>query len=511
MSINIAHILLKFLAYGKFYAQFKLSQIIIGGTMNDIKNTLKYIYSLCPKLEQANITPSETGMSLHDYLQLTLMKYMIYIAENDGVIEKNEVMLLNEYLGLSITNSIQAFVSTNVITDDNIFDSMSKCVKMFVTADSVFGTDNGSLSLMFVNFVDNLGIEYISYDGKRDEKQAYQIGDLVSKLKTLRNIIIGNRQFIKNAPAATVPKETANDNALKNEDGNNNSASKKEDEVPIVSNENCGTLEELMEELNELSGLQQVKNDLNSLINLLKVKKLREERGFPQSDISLHMVFSGNPGTGKTTVARLISKIYYRLGVLTKGHLVEVDRSGLVGGFVGQTAIKTKKVCDSAVGGLLFIDEAYSLSNGSPSDFGIEAINTILKAMEDNRNDFVVIAAGYPQLMDEFLESNPGLRSRFNKIIFFQDYAPQELVEILKNICAKSGLKLSTDAENYTFGFFRNRCGKNIKSFANARDVRNYFEKSLTYQADRIAGIANISDDDLMTLRLEDVQKVVLN
>ncbi len=167
------------------------------------------------------------------------------------------------------------------------------------------------------------------------------------------------------------------------------------------------------------------------------MERLRREHGLPTADLSLHMVFSGNPGTGKTTVARLMARIYHSLGILSKGQLVETDRSGLVAGYVGQTAIKTRKVIDSALGGVLFIDEAYSLAAGGENDFGQEAIETVLKAMEDHRDDLVVIVAGYDGLMERFIHSNPGLESRFNRFLHFADYTEEELLAIFRMQCEK--------------------------------------------------------------------------
>lgn len=259
-------------------------------------------------------------------------------------------------------------------------------------------------------------------------------------------------------------------------------------------------------ELQNLIGLSSVKTEVEKLTNFIKIMKVREEQGLPVSEISYHCVFTGNPGTGKTTVARILANIYSELGVIKKGHLIETDRSGLVAEYVGQTAVKTNKIIDSALDGVLFIDEAYSLVNGGNNDYGKEAISTLLKRMEDDRKRLVVILAGYGNEMQTFISSNPGLQSRFNRYIDFVDYNADELLEIYKQNLKKHKYTLSAEAETIISTYLANTVANKDKNFGNARFVRNLFEKTLENQAMRLASIGHLTSEMLCEISIEDVK-----
>ena len=258
------------------------------------------------------------------------------------------------------------------------------------------------------------------------------------------------------------------------------------------------------EELESLVGLDSIKKDVVNLISLVKVQQMRKNKGLRSVPVSLHLVFTGNPGTGKTTVARILAQLYKEIGVLKKGQLIEVDRSDLVAGYVGQTALKTQEKIKEAMGGILFIDEAYTLAKEG-NDFGQEAIDTILKSMEDNRDDFIVIVAGYDEPMQKFINSNPGLKSRFNKYFHFPDYSSGELIDIFKMMIRQYDYTITDDAMEAVTKKIEEMESKKGNNFANARDVRNYFEHIITRQATRISSLENPSNDQILEIIKKDV------
>jgi Holliday junction resolvasome RuvABC ATP-dependent DNA helicase subunit len=296
---------------------------------------------------------------------------------------------------------------------------------------------------------------------------------------------------------ATISQHPSSDSCcvVTNADQNSNNA-------PL----NADSLDQLdqVDQLERMIGISSVKSEVKSLINSAKISKMRAQRGLPGTAYIEHFVFHGNPGTGKTTVARLLASALKSIGVLEKGHLVEVDRSGLVAGYVGQTAEKTRSVAQSAIGGVLFIDEAYTLAKGN-GDFGLEAIETLLKFMEDNRGHFVVIAAGYTEKMSEFIASNPGLRSRFGRFIEFPDYSADELFQIFEQMCDDSQMVLSDNAKASAYEVFQYSCNNKDSHFGNARLARTLFQDSISNQADRLVLLENIKPEDLQVLESFDI------
>ena len=332
----------------------------------------------------------------------------------------------------------------------------------FIAIDGVFSEKEADIALELLNKIDDGKKGYIAYSSKEDENE-----DLAIASNTVKTDI----------------KPSVDSNS------------------EIESDE----LKNALQELNDLIGLNSVKQEVLDCINLLRINKMRKSKGLPELQISNHMVFTGHPGTGKTTVARIMAKIYKSLGVVSKGQLIETDRSGLVAGYIGQTALKTAQVIKKAKGGVLFIDEAYSLSSEDGSnDYGKEAIDTLVKGMEDYRDDLVVIVAGYVDEMKRFISMNPGLHSRFNKYINFENYTAEEMLSIFCRQCEKAQFILSDEAEKATLKYFR--LNQDDLTFGNARGVRNFFERVAMTQATRILTLQNPSETEFRTIRKDDIQ-----
>ena len=461
------------------------------------------IYNSDPLLTQA------TGMTCREMLKYNLLQFVGFLFESDGTDGRLELDFIRDYLGTIM--SIGQFLNFKYgKCMDNDFINTPPRVLLYTAKYDMSGGVKAStgrpISKEVVELFKDLGTAFIAIN----DETVTEVANLSNYGLMLDNFLKQYGLYFtdgiskkKNPKSKNYRKDTKSNTPNKAGVIKQNAAA--EEDLELEPEE---TLEQLMEELNTLVGLKSVKQDLTNLINLVKIRKLREERGMKQPDITLHLVFSGNPGTGKTTVARLLAKIYKVLGVVSEGQLVEVDRSGLVAGYVGQTATQTAEVVESAIGGILFIDEAYTLiKGGDEKDFGQEAVDTLLKLMEDNRDDLIVIVAGYTDKMEEFVNSNPGLKSRFNKYIFFNDYSGSELTEIFNNMAKKQEYDTDKEAGAFVEDYLTKKATAHEENFANAREARNYLERCIERQATRIVEIENISDDDLRTLTLPDVSE----
>ena len=272
-----------------------------------------------------------------------------------------------------------------------------------------------------------------------------------------------------------------------------------------ADNKKTSSLDELMNELNQLVGLPKVKEEVRRLVIYQKVQAKRKESGLKVPKRTLHMAFMGNPGTGKTTVARIVGRMYYQLGLLSKGHFTEVSRTDLIAGYQGQTALKVKSVIEKAKGGVLFIDEAYSITENDNTDsYGRECLTELTKALEDSRDDLIVIVAGYTDPMNHFFESNPGLKSRFNYFINFENYSSTELLDILETIARKDDYQIDDKLKEILLNYFNDKLESNLTNFSNGRFVRNLYEDLIMNQAVRIDQSENLTSKDLTLLIKED-------
>ena len=442
-------------------------------------DSINLCYEMCDYIEQNGVVKLAGNVKLRDNLKKELLHFLIYISMTDGRYGEEEKAFIKKKLGFDVSASMAADIKNRNMLGAGYITRVPETFKYFILANAGHKIKNDRYdnkeARTLAETYRKLGQEYLAANTGSTE---VEINVLSSYCVMLDENLKSYGLLRPDYKSAAIQAETA------------------DDEEPDA--------DELIAELNSLTGLTAVKEDVNALINLLKVQKMREQMGMKQTSVNKHLVFMGNPGTGKTTVARLLARIYKAIGAISKGHLVEVDRSG-------QTASKTAEVIESALGGVLFIDEAYTLTNGKgQGDFGQEAVDTLLKGMEDHRDDLVVIVAGYTELMEEFLDFNPGLRSRFNKFINFEDYTAEEEVEILINNCKKQEYMLSRDALEEARRFFTERVANKPEGYANARDVRNYLEKAISNQASRIVGLKDVDKNILAMLEKEDLVGIEL-
>ncbi|GGN43095.1 hypothetical protein GCM10010842_30230 [Deinococcus daejeonensis] len=438
----------------------------------------------------------------------TRIAFLISAADSDLSYEERSVfnyVFDTEYSHPKFERMALEFVGGDLV------DIISEIPDYFVSAVLFDSTEREEFSQLAYNYVKCLCVLFLSISGEGSESKAALI---YLHLKSLKNYAARHHVFINDDLLPDIQIET--DTQTMDTGVAKNSilapiAQEKINKPELIPEENsqeeADDIDSLLTELDSLIGLSNVKSDVKSLTNLIRVQRLRESRGLSVAPMSLHLVFTGNPGTGKTTVARLLGKIYKSLGILSQGHLIEVDRSGLVAGFVGQTAIKTKEIASKANGGILFIDEAYSLY-GSENDYGKEAIETLLKHMEDNRHDFILIVAGYNDQMERFLSSNPGLRSRFNKFLAFNDYNRDEMTQIFLKFSKEAGYLIDDEALRQVVKFFDRRIEITGNAFSNARDARNAFEYIIAKQADRVINHNLSKNDDIIRIVEDDVNSL---
>lgn len=472
----------------------------------DIYNT---IMSVADRIDKHTDKQKLHHESVREQLRMDLRDFLIFLTIADHVIAKNELRYINRALGYEFDyETLKRFAYSSKVMQDDYLNHPPESMKYFLEYDGaedvLHETKYYDIKKLYILAFQSIGEDFLASCKHMDLAEVNQLTRFRFMLESQM------RAYVKSGGVAPKrPDSIPFKLKLKEQ-----TETESEPETKFIGRVSEGThtmedLDELLKELDGLIGLSSVKTEVRDLINLLKIIEMRRKNGLKAPSVTRHFVFAGNPGTGKTTVARLLSKIYCALGILSKGHMVEVDRSGLVAGYMGQTAIKVKEVVDRAKGGVLFIDEAYSLANETQGgDFGQEAIDTLVKAMEDEREDMIVIAAGYPDLMENFIRSNPGLKSRFQKTILFPDYTAEELYEVFVALCEENDYKLSPEAGKYLMEQLKAYVSAADAYFGNARDVRNFMDAAISAQANRLLAESDISPETLVTLVPQDLENV---
>ena len=474
---------------------------------------------------------------LYNMLRDDALNISYFMAACDGMVSQSEIRTINEIFQILVDEDfLKKNFGTEITGENSILKHVPVCIRVIAAGEKEANL-GGKCYLVstreLVNSIILIANIVINCDGKRlqypvmllqhfrnvcmryiggvEENDELANGSIAYKSDRFGGPIPGAVSSIRDTKALDEEKERFRENARNHitlrEQMEMENATLFSRESSIAKKD----VRQILAEVDGLIGLAGVKKEVHDIVNLLTVQKLRQSHGLKTPEISRHMVFTGNPGTGKTTIAREIAGAYGSLGILKKGHLVETDRAGMVAGYMGQTAEKVKEVVDSALDGVLFIDEAYTLVSDREGDYGQEAIDTLLKMMEDNRDRLVVIVAGYPDLMEKFIDSNPGLRSRFNKYIHFEDYNDEELLHIFMRRCREQDYRVNIALKPLLLARISQLRQEEGENFGNARSVRNYFEQVISNQANRIVSEMGDRDDSeggrdsLMEITKEDL------
>lgn len=456
--------------------------------MNELDRVIRECDNICNRYEKY-LEDFDNGRFANKFkLELINMAYLI--AYSDGMLDKPELSTINKTFDLLFNEAmLKKHYGDDFISEDSFLARIPSTI----------------INIAQVEKKQNMDVKCFLNDTRKIYGTFKQYGLIVIHCNGRRNEMAHKllKRFLEKILCYIMTLEEKDELAIEKTP---KIAVKKNDPFQVSNLSNLEQMNAVIEEVDSLIGLADVKKEIHDLVNLLMVRKLRADRGIKTPSISMHLVFTGNPGTGKTTIARKMAEIFKCLGVLDKGHLIETDRAGMVSGYMGQTATKVTELSDSAMGGILFIDEAYTLSNGKrDGDFGQEAIDTLLKIMEDRRENLIVIVAGYTNEMEDFLDSNPGLRSRFNKYIHFPDYSTKELETIFFKLCKEHEYTYNDKLIDLVHNKIEQMRNENEENFANAREIRNYFEKVISKQANRIMAMGTGSGDDLVTINEVDL------